>query len=739
MARPKLYDSSQPLPVRCLLWLYELLASLKLAVILIMALAMVLAYATFVEAHLGTKAVQWYLYHSGWFAGLLALLAINIFCAASIRYPWKRHQTGFVITHIGLLVLLAGSAISFMGSVNSQMLVFLNDSSQMAIDLDQAGYVQIDGLPDHPETYTKTIHLGPFNWNSWYDKPFSRKVAERFGLASGEWDHEPISIYKSDDYQVDIINYYSESELHHLPYLDLTFTQSVIGAEMDIDLEWKSNQPFAQASFGGMGEILMWETDDAAALERFRETRPQRFVSGDGVLAVWSEGEVYHINVSELQRMKENEEGPYELDNGLQLELLGFAPNLNLKMLTITGEFVSENDQPQMPAVQLKVTEPSESEEVKPKEYQIVRLARFPVNTLVSAPKDFYVEYYHPEMPGRIDILKGPNDELSYRVWQQATKMVVGAGELQVGESVDTWSMGGGQNVWSMRLNRFLKSENEEKTWDIFPVEFHKDANGQTKQIQVRVTWKEDGKTKTDEFWLGLNLPSPWAAEGRTQIHRTSMGDDQSINVSYNVRQNDVGFEMKLIDFDLDVDPGTSMAANYTSHVLQLDVRNHPEMRELQQQRDSESDPASRQTLTTQLNDKRKELFATLFAEYDQLPEEKRQDWVDNHSEASLHVITMNEPLDYPDLDGRPLRFFQENYLPPVPPSQPVYGSIFRVNYDPGRSIKYLGSALIVLGTFIMFYMRAYFFKRIPKRNASENSTTEPETAQPNEQEPVSV
>ena len=36
--------------------------------------------------------------------------------------------------------------------------------------------------------------------------------------------------------------------------------------------------------------------------------------------------------------------------------------------------------------------------------------------------------------------------------------------------------------------------------------------------------------------------------------------------------------------------------------------------------------------------------------------------------------------------------------------------SVLTVNYDPGRGVKYLGSSLIVIGIFTMFYMRAYFF-----------------------------
>src|SRR5690242_2845736 len=69
-------------------------ASLKLAVFLILTLAAVIAAATVIEADYGRSMAQWYIYHNRWFALLLALLGINIFTAAAVRFPWKRHQTG---------------------------------------------------------------------------------------------------------------------------------------------------------------------------------------------------------------------------------------------------------------------------------------------------------------------------------------------------------------------------------------------------------------------------------------------------------------------------------------------------------------------------------------------------------------------------------------------------------------------------------------------------------------------
>ena len=75
-----------------LMFLYRGLASLKLAVILIVFLAAVLAWATFLEAGQGRELAQWYVYGSLWFVGLLALLARSrpSARASTVRCPCGR-------------------------------------------------------------------------------------------------------------------------------------------------------------------------------------------------------------------------------------------------------------------------------------------------------------------------------------------------------------------------------------------------------------------------------------------------------------------------------------------------------------------------------------------------------------------------------------------------------------------------------------------------------------------------
>ena len=68
--------------------------------------------------------------------------------------------------------------------------------------------------------------------------------------------------------------------------------------------------------------------------------------------------------------------------------------------------------------------------------------------------------------------------------------------------------------------------------------------------------------------------------------------------------------------------------------------------------------------------------------------------------------ISMNEPLKYESWT-----FYQASFEAPETPED-SYRSILSVNYDPGRSLKYIGSLWIVLGVILLFYRRWLFKKR---------------------------
>ncbi len=118
--------------------IYRFLASLKLAVISLATLAATLAYATFFESWYGAGASQQWIYRSAGFAILLAFLGMNILCAALIRYPWKKRQTGFVVTHAGLLIVLAGSFYSVRTADEGQVGMLEGDVKSELVRIDDS-------------------------------------------------------------------------------------------------------------------------------------------------------------------------------------------------------------------------------------------------------------------------------------------------------------------------------------------------------------------------------------------------------------------------------------------------------------------------------------------------------------------------------------------------------------------------------------------------------------------------
>ena len=730
MSAPKLSDPSQPLYLRWPLRVYELLASLRLAVSLISLVATVLAIATFVEANYGTAAVGFFIYHTWLFAALLGLLAANIFCAASIRFPWKRHQTGFVVTHVGLLTLLAGSAISDRGSLNAQMLVFLGESNHVGIDMDQSD-IQLADIPGRPEPLHVRFQPGPFNWSDLAPYPFVRRMKSWVGQDDDRqtWVHPPQRLYDDGKTKVEVVDYYSRSIIRATPYLALDFYQPMIKALIPIELEMDERHddlPVAKASLMGLGQVLMWKSTEDDALEAFKALKPDRTVEGQGLVAFWCQGETYSASVKELQKLKDQGK-PFQLNDHLWVELGGYVDSPDLAALVHGKGLVPQNADSEAhsvgPTVEIVVHERKGSED---NTYKIVRFAGLPYLPEGRHPAGFHSDFFHPQVPGQLAVLIGPGEKLAYRAWQQKLGRVAAAGDLEIGKTVDTFSMGGGENVMRMTATRFVASA--EASSDkitpqevVLPQPFDKGDHGDSKCVKLRVTSTDpqSGRVAEDTFWLKQNLPEPWESPRRRQVHETNVGGDRPVRCSYNVKQTDVGFALKLVDFDLDVDPGTKTAANYTSHVIQVDVRNDPEVKRLREDVAAASSPTQKQSLREELDaaiQKRTDEHLAVLAGK---PPTEQMRLVAGKDALTDFMITMNRPLDYPDFAGRQLRFFQENYIPPDKSRGTPLGSVFRVNYDPGRPVKYLGSGLIVFGIFLMFYMRAYFFKRKSKEAAS--------------------
>jgi hypothetical protein len=133
------------LPAPWVLRVFHGLASLRLAVVVMLALAVACIAATFYESRYGTAAAQRGFYQTGWFTFLLVLLGTNVFLSMAKRFPWRIHHAGFVLAHVGILAILAGSLISLRAGLDGQMALYEGETSDQVSLADHALHVTLPG------------------------------------------------------------------------------------------------------------------------------------------------------------------------------------------------------------------------------------------------------------------------------------------------------------------------------------------------------------------------------------------------------------------------------------------------------------------------------------------------------------------------------------------------------------------------------------------------------------------
>lgn len=718
MARYKLRSPDQPFALQAVLWLFEFCASLKLAVILISSAAVVLGWATFVESAYGLSAVQFGVYGTWWFALLNALLALNIFCAAAIRFPWARYQTGFVITHVGLLTLLFGCLLSRNWGIDAQMPIFEGRTNFKAYEDRQ--HLALTVRPVSEEAQARpaplppiALEAGTFNWDdydrqSWLpplrlnrsaDSPVGWKLnwAEDRGLFWFPWGlarRDRGTIYDQNGIRIEVLDYYSNCRVLNVPYVELRLSsprferQTADGGTRLSPEMWSSVplsiqprrdarvRPHDRTSVGG-GQFVFWLTDQSAETAAFLDSAPAVPLGRQGQVVLSAGDKTFHIQVDEKLG-----QGRFTLGDALpgwQAEVTRFESS-GMTRLGAGGTIellgLPEGAEAKNPAVEIIV----DSGEGEPG--RLVLFANLPEWNVHDTVRGVFGSYWYDEgekktealMRGeggsRIDVLQGHDGKLYYRYWNRHEVAAIGTlpGD---GTRVDAFKMPIGQ--LQMYVDRHLSSPRPDRHVD--PLPFNKDANPRDLDRAVKLRMVVDGHA--EEFWLVGGAFDPLERPlGGLQL-ASVRSPRREVTCALRLGEIDVGLNVRLKNFERTLDPGTSQAAHYGS---MIDLE----------------DAAS---------------GATLYRD--------------------VH-ISMNAPVDFRDpRRGRNYRLFQEAFRGPFSPgdgsgvfelvypserdSQARYMTILTVNYDPGRGFKYMGSLLVVVGIATMFYMRAYFFKRVDK------------------------
>lgn len=673
-----------------LLGLFGFLASLQLAVVLIGCLALVLIWAAFyLDSRYGTKVVQFAVYGSWWFAALAWLLCANVLCAALVRLPWKRRQTGFVITHAGILVLLLGCLLTRQGGIDAQLPVFEGRAAQLAYKDTQHFRLAIYGGPQSqtpPQASTRPSRdaasqpasevvlgeevdipfaSGPFNWSDYAQLPW-------FPWRLGRRDRGVL--YDRDGIKLEVLDYYADAELISPEPLQLRVNSPAKdgsgpqwqGVELTAEAVGVPGVPHRPLSLGGMqdlvcgGQVVFWVAGSQAETDAFLHSQPEGPLGRLGQVVLYGGGRRFVIPVEQFQSRPRIGLG----ETGLEIELIRHEPTMQAVVLWIVCG--------QSPPREMKL------------------LAAFPQFNQHDAENGVFGTYWiaesaetnngkaptfaTPRSP-RIDILQGADQRLYYRVWK--SPQVASIGQLPV----DRTRMAVLQNTdtpITFYVERFTPHDRPGQL--IRPLPFRSGKNSLAKQRQALVRLTVDGHSEA--FWLE---GTPMLLEDFEPLdpsqRRVVFGARRRVAVSMPWDQIDIGFQVFLHKFERRLDPGTSMPSHYSSLV---DFREPGDSGRVLQEK---------------------------------------------------VLITLNAPVDFSDPHtGRSYRLFQESFDGPYRPGNPrfdryvpaesqreeLFLSVLTVNYDPGRGLKYAGSLMIVAGVAAVYLTRSQLFR--PRRAARQTS-----------------
>lgn len=146
---------------------FQFLASLRLAVILLSVLILVSIAGTIFESKFDSDTARIWFYEAPWFHLWLLFLAANLTCSAFMRWPWKRHHTGFLLTHLGIIVVMVGAVIGWIWGIEGTMTLFKDSPPDNALVLQKRQLTVRD--PDARRAVT--MHLGRGALRVSKDKP----------------------------------------------------------------------------------------------------------------------------------------------------------------------------------------------------------------------------------------------------------------------------------------------------------------------------------------------------------------------------------------------------------------------------------------------------------------------------------------------------------------------------------------------------------------------------------------
>ncbi|MCA9435048.1 MAG: cytochrome c biogenesis protein ResB [Candidatus Omnitrophica bacterium] len=514
---------------------FDFLASLELAVFLLIVLGTACVFGTIYESNYTAQLAKRLVYRTGWFDFLLATIFINVVFATLSRYPWRLSQLGWLVTHVGVLSIIAGSVFTYRFGVEGNMMLQEGQSSDR-ISLPNS-YISIQKVD--------SAHPGE---EVWY----------RLDSTEIEWGHpspENPQHYSFDDLGVNLTvqNFYADSEWteewkndspRENPAVLYAIESSFAGTMAS---KWLApNMPGRTRDDLGIASVTARVMDSQEDLEA--ELSPVKGEDIDtnkypkGYLEVsLRDSPATTINVAEALGNKIAIEGtPYSL---LLQEQYDYA------YINEGGELVDNPSRAPNPLVRYEVYEGDKV--VMERQFNFAFIPEFNQMHGGEVELPLEVTYHYPKMKeqssgGRSEfaILIGPGENELH--WKVASGEKISSGTMEVGKPVPMPMMTAGMSLVVKEKLTHAKIE------EVLEEKQVKRGDFRRKAAEIVVS-NADGDQKS--IWL-------------------SHGGEQRILLGKNVyalrylsEEFPLGFTIRLDDFRLRTYPGGSSPMSYESDV----------------------------------------------------------------------------------------------------------------------------------------------------------------------------
>jgi len=495
--------------------LFKFFASLWCAVLLIITVAIIIAAGTFIESYHGAEAAQRLIYYTPWFSIVLVLLAINLAASAISRWPWRKQHTGFLLTHLGIILILIGSLITQRFGIEGQVSIQEGESeARMTL----ANPVLEIFSPDSKEHFVLHYKPSVFPWSG-------RRKLELNSKSS-------VQIHVLQDFPKAVLEEAVKESAKGSPAIHFSLIGSVAQSS---DWLFLDNPEKNQSAIGAA--VIRFAREPLSA-EKPKKKSGDEFAHLEFTL---HSGKIIQVPIKEsgepksftLQGTKIRASIRRILRDAIvdQNKLIDRSKEWRNPAIELTLEGDGFNEQhtifsnfPEFPTVH----------GMAPSASGMRITMKMAGQTDRSTSKNELRFIYNPDGLPRYQIKKGDS---------------ITDGTVEIGKQVET-----GWMDFKFSVDQFYHHAEVERSFS--PVPLTSERPGAARVIQIELSNGNESK----------NL---WLRQG--QVERIQM-DGHDWQFIYGLETQPLGFSIQLNDFLMDTDPGTNRPASFKSQVTLKDV-----------------------------------------------------------------------------------------------------------------------------------------------------------------------